>query len=60
MNDKNKRLIDWVAAIIAREVDAGTYGTITIHLNGGTITRTTVERSEVPDVAPVSAKIRPL
>lgn len=56
MNDKNKRLIDWVVAIITREILGGTYGTITIHLNGGTITRTTVERSEVPDVPAASAK----
>lgn len=48
MNDRNRKLVDWATAIIAREIDAGTYGTITIHLNGGTITRTTVERSEVP------------
>jgi len=58
MNDRHKQLIEWAANIIRREIEAGTYGTITVHMNNGTITRTTVERSEVPDNAPAPAKLR--
>lgn len=45
---RDKR-IAWVLSILERETDAGTYGTITIHLEDGDITRAKTERSEMPD-----------
>lgn len=46
-----KALLEWAAEIIAKEASAGTYGTITIHLEAGTIVRARIERSEMPQRA---------
>jgi hypothetical protein len=40
--------LDWALQIIARECDAGTYGTVTIHLQEGRIVRVQTEKNEVP------------
>lgn len=43
-----EELVKWVTAILERECDAGTYGTITIQLDAGRIVRAKTERSEMP------------
>lgn len=48
MARSRKELIEWVTAILERECDAGTYGTITIALEDGHIVRAKTERSEMP------------
>lgn len=39
----------WVQRILERECNAGTYGKVVIHLEGGTIVRVNTEKSEVPE-----------
>ena len=43
-----QQLLAWAAAIIARECEAGTFGKIEIHMEGGRIVRARSERSEKP------------
>jgi hypothetical protein len=52
-----KELIEWVASILERECDAGTYGTITIHLESGRIVRAKTERSEMPETKKIAASV---
>lgn len=41
-------LLAWAASIIQKEQCDKSYGTVTIHLEGGIVTRAKVERSEQP------------
>lgn len=47
---KDQELLAWAAAEIAKEQENKTYGSITIHLEAGTITRSEVKRLAKPDV----------
>jgi len=43
-----EELLAWTASIIRREQENGTYGTITVHLEEGTITRVSTQKNELP------------
>lgn len=43
-----EELLVWAASIVRREQDNGTYGTVVIHLEKGTITRVQTQKNELP------------
>ena len=43
-----EELLAWAANIIRREQENGTYGTITIHLEDGKMTRVSTQKNELP------------
>ena len=43
-----EELLAWTASIIRREQENGTYGTVTVHLEKGTIVRVSTQKNELP------------
>lgn len=41
-------LLAWAANIIRREQETGTYGSVIVHLESGTITRVQTQKNELP------------
>jgi hypothetical protein len=52
--EEERRLNAWAASITLREQRANSYGTVTIHLENGVITRINCERSEKPEKLPLT------
>lgn len=43
-----EELLVWAASIVRREQESGTYGSVVIHLESGTITRVQTQKNELP------------
>lgn len=44
----DRELLAWAASIIQREQGRGTFGVVSIHLQGGKIERVKIETTELP------------
>lgn len=47
----NKELLAWLASIVQREQQKGTFGVISVHMQGGKIVRVKTEQTEEPPKA---------
>lgn len=53
---KDSELLAWVAGLIRQAQSAGTYGTVTIHMEAGRILRAQVTTNFKPPAAGVNAR----
>ena len=49
-DDQNKKLLLWTADRVKQCQEQNFYGKMTVHFENGRVTRTTTEKSEVPNV----------